>query len=172
MRLSAPLSKVPAAKWQRAALLLCEMGRLDPLVSSEGYRQNEERIAVVFATWSVPGTAYTAMIAKEPGAWTREDAMTASAGLAMHVVPWAVGHTRVTVPGELSSGDFFTQYLALCPYAPIDRYMRLDAGRAAVSDTSIVFPPQVHVPERGAGFHIRVLPPAGAAVLGSDTVGR
>jgi hypothetical protein len=93
--LCAPASRVGVVEWRRASLLLYEMSKHHFAVSAEMHRKNDEGKLHIHTIWTAPGTIFAEMIAKEPGAWDRDDAITAAASTAVHVATWAVGVTAV-----------------------------------------------------------------------------
>ena len=74
--LCAPEATVGVAEWRRASLLLYEMCKLDALaVSAELWRKDETGVSLLLQSYAAPGTVLAAVVAKEPGEWTREVAV-------------------------------------------------------------------------------------------------
>ena len=81
--LCAESSKVGREEYQRASLLLGEMSAFEPVgVGGAIFCTDAPNIEDV---WLAPGSEMALLIAKDPGAWTRDDARTAAANL----TPWA-----------------------------------------------------------------------------------
>ena len=129
--LCAPLSRVGAEEWQRAALLLYEMAKVDDVaVLGEMYRKDDEGNLLHPTIYTAPGTVLTVMLTKEPSEWDRDDALTMSASLAVWV-PWcAAGMTGMGAVAEISGIDFMGSFMKHCPWIggnpqPPDRFAPL-----------------------------------------------
>jgi hypothetical protein len=129
--LCAPASKVGEAEYRRAAVLLYEMCKVDMVaVVAETYRKDDEGVILWIKTYTAPDTVFAAMVAKDPRAWTRDDAITA----AVHSVQWgvtcAVGCTAVFAEAGLDEMEFIGAWMVDCPFhganpQPQDRYLPL-----------------------------------------------
>jgi hypothetical protein len=81
--LCADASKIGREEFYRASLLLGEMSEFEPVaVAGEMNCTGAPNLQDV---WVAPGTELALLAAKDPGAWTRDDARTAAANLS----PWA-----------------------------------------------------------------------------------
>lgn len=119
--LRAPQARVGVAEWQRAALLLGEMAREQPFaVCGEMVRHDSHGVPQILSIYAAPDTVYTAMLAKEPSAWTREDAVTE----ACHETAWppimATGLSAVMETVGLTDGmqGWLDPCMELVPFPP------------------------------------------------------
>jgi hypothetical protein len=80
--LCAPAAKVNPTEWVRASLLLYDMGKVDRLtVTAELFRKNDEGVPLYHTIWTAPDNVFAAMLAKDPSAWTRDDAVIAAVNM-------------------------------------------------------------------------------------------
>ena len=144
--LCAPATKVGEAEAVRASLLLYEAAKVDMIaVSAELSRKNDQGKVLINTTWTAPDTVLAAMLAKAPGEWHREDAVLASANLAVHAASWAVGYTAVLKEAEVAELEWADDHLSTIPYKnppEIDHYTPLataclDLVRTAEADEQI-----------------------------------
>jgi len=90
--LCAPASRIGLEEWRRASLLLFEMTKIDMLsVCAELWRRDEHGVLAFFNVWTAPDSVLAEMVAKEPGTWGREDALTAALNMAAILPMWCVG---------------------------------------------------------------------------------
>jgi hypothetical protein len=134
--LCAPASRVGVAEWRRACLLLYAMAPVDIAVAAEMVRKDADGNFYVHTVWTAPDSVFAAMLAKEPSEWTREDAITASANMALHVPAWSTGWTALMTEtrecgmnGDVGmAAEMYGAYVATSPYEnaePSDRYLSL-----------------------------------------------
>lgn len=96
--LCADASKIGREQFQCASLLIGEMSEFEPVaIGGEMCPSDAPNLQDV---WAAPGTELALLAAKDPGAWTRDDARTAAANLS----PWAPmmlrGLAAVLAPGN------------------------------------------------------------------------
>ena len=115
--LCAPASKVGAEEWRRASLLLYEMVNVDDMaVSAEMMRPDDAGHLHLFKVWTEPGTVFAEMLAKEPSAWDRDDALTAATNMAAHLATYAIGGFHVCEQMGVDEMAFITEYVGSQPY--------------------------------------------------------
>ena len=116
--LCAPLSRVGAEEWRRAALLLYEMTKVDDVaVLGEMCRKDDQGDPLHSTIFSAPGTVLTVMLAKEPSEWDRDDALTMAASLAVWVSLFAAGFTAAVIAMvEVSEMELFGSLGKHCPW--------------------------------------------------------
>jgi hypothetical protein len=134
--LCAPASRVGVAEWRRACLLLYAMAPVDIAVAAEMVRKDADGNFYVHTVWTAPDSVFAAMLAKEPSEWTREDAITASANMALHVPAWSTGWNALMTEtrecgmnGDVGrAAEMYGAYLATSPYESAEaagRYLAL-----------------------------------------------
>jgi hypothetical protein len=130
-----PASVVGADEWQRVALLLYEMGKLDVLaVFSAMLRKDEEGTFLIIKIYMAPDSALGSMVTTEPSSWTREDAITIGTLLACNCLPAdTVGWTAVVEAAGVDEQEYIAPFLAENPFVvtghrvpdPVDRFCPL-----------------------------------------------
>jgi hypothetical protein len=134
---AADSARVDATEWRRVILLVGELVALDAIpgvnrdgyVSAELYRPGEWM--ALFRCHENPRGAFAELVAKEPGAWTRDDALTVAAYLSRFVPSCVVGVTPILAKDDtVSEVAFIEAWVAQCPIlglnaSPSDRFLPL-----------------------------------------------
>jgi hypothetical protein len=94
-----------------------------------------------FQTWAAADSVFAEMLAKEPAAWDREDAITAALQLAFWVPFWEVGGTACTGGGEREMA-FVTSFMA-----PPNPYIFACAGSARYQHLALLCLDLLRAPE-------------------------
>jgi hypothetical protein len=114
--LCAPASKVGAEEYRRASLLLYEMAKADMVaVPGAGWARGEQGLPLCLNILTAPDTVFAAILAKEPGELTRDDAIIASASFAHHLPSWAAGMTPALALAGLDEMEMFGTFFKHCP---------------------------------------------------------
>jgi hypothetical protein len=130
--LCAPASRVGEAEWVRASILLYEMCKADMvLVCAETHRKTADGIPLYFSIFTAPGTVFAQMLAKEPGEWTRDDALLAAANHSVSAATWAPGYKAVLKEAGWGEVEWVQDaFVSIHPLLgenpqPADRYSQL-----------------------------------------------
>lgn len=110
---------IAAVEYQRAAVLLFEMTKLDIVaVCGDTYRVGETGSAAILSTYTAPDTVFAAMCAKDPCEWAREEALITAANGAAWVHAWGVGWTAVLAEAEVEDEmPFPAEWMEKCPFS-------------------------------------------------------
>ena len=115
--LCAPASKIAEKEWLRAALLLSEMAKVDPLaVTAATLRKDNAGTMPFFSIFSAPDTVFAAMLAKDPSGWDRGDAKIVGAGYAVWAPSVVVGCSAVCAAAGLTDMDFIGGIMTQIPF--------------------------------------------------------
>ena len=128
--LSAPANRVGVAEWRRASLLLFAMEKLDDIaVCTEMHRKDDDGNILFYTMYTTPDTVWAAVLAKEPSAWDRDDALSISYSLAHYVPTFALGTDAVLAEAGVGGMDYMGLFLAVGPWwavpKPADRFKNL-----------------------------------------------